>query len=236
MHKSYSGKMAIEIAPVDILHDVFQPMTPLLYTRGMDVEVQIECPSNLVVRSDCLRLQQIVLNLARNSLKFVQQKGFIRLRAATDSNNNVCLYIEDSGPGIPLRKRNKLFTKFQESLDSLNQGTGIGLCLCKNLIELMGGKIWLDDAYHSGVEGCPGARFVLDLKTTPLSVEAITPTCETQQSSGTMLVSESSTSTTDCDQREDPFALDEGVPQKQSQQKLPAELKVLFVDDNMVLR
>jgi signal transduction histidine kinase len=59
-------------------------------------------------------------NLGRNSSKFVEQ-GFIRLRGAMDGN--VQLSVEDSGPGSPLDKQQRLFLKFQESLDVLSQGT-----------------------------------------------------------------------------------------------------------------
>ena len=80
--------------------------------------------------------------MRRNSTKFVQS-GFIHLRCVVEeesSGSSVRIYIEDSGPGIPKDKRGNLFAKFQESLDLLNQGTGIGLCLCKHLTHLMKAK------------------------------------------------------------------------------------------------
>ena len=101
------------------------------------------------------------------------EKGFIRLRAeaARITNNgerSVVIYIEDSGPGVPPEKRGNLFKEFQESFDLLNQGTGIGLYVCKQLSTLMNAKILLDETYNSGVDGCPGARFVIDLQKPPL--------------------------------------------------------------------
>jgi signal transduction histidine kinase len=71
--------------------------------------------------TDRLRLKQVCLNLARNSVKFID-KGFIRLRAEV-IDNEVHVFIEDSGSGIPEEKKGQLFRKFQESLDSLSQGT-----------------------------------------------------------------------------------------------------------------
>ena len=170
MQRAHSNQLSINYAPVDILKDVFSPVDAMLYRRGNDIQVQVECPPNLVIMSDRLRLKQIVLNLGRNSLKFVN-KGFIRLRAVVDDvDNSVLIYIEDSGPGIPLEKRKKLFAKFQESLDSLHQGTGIGLCLCLNLMDLMGGEIMLDEEYDSGIPGQPGTRFVIRLNCSPLAI------------------------------------------------------------------
>ncbi len=144
MHRVASNQMKIVRAPIDLMKDVFEPVASMLYRRGEDFEVLLECPENLMVLTDRLRLTQIIFNFGRNATKFVT-KGFVRLRAEV-VEGNVQLSVEDSGPGIPESKRKTLFSKFQESLDSLNQGTGIGLCLCKDLISLMEGEIWLDES------------------------------------------------------------------------------------------
>lgn len=125
------------------------------------------------------------------------------------------IYIEDSGPGIPVEKRKKLFAKFQESLDSLHQGTGIGLCLCLNLMDLMGGEISLDEEYDSGIHGQPGSRFVIRLNCPPLVMNDIN--LEQFQSSGHIVQSDIDT-------------------KLEEEMSLPEELSLLFVDDDMVLR
>ena len=107
-----------------------------------------------------------------NSTKFVT-KGFVRLKCSVKQGSgppSVMVEISDSGPGIPPNKRANIFKKFQESLDLLQQGTGIGLCLCKKMSILLEADLWLDDNYDSGVEGCPGSRFILDLHTPPIDV------------------------------------------------------------------
>jgi signal transduction histidine kinase len=115
--------MKIQLGPVDMLHDVLEPVASMLYQRGSDFQVLLECPENLVLVTDKLRLKQTCLNLGRNATKFVH-KGFVRLRAAV-VDGMVHVYIEDSGPGISEEKRQQLFGKFQEALDTLNQGTGM---------------------------------------------------------------------------------------------------------------
>ena len=110
-------------------------MAAILFLRGSKVKVLIDCPSNLVIQSDRLRLKQVILNLAINSSKFVEE-GYIRLGArvveehngdvGTSNRQSVHVFVEDSGPGVPKEKRGRLFVKFQESLDMLSQGTGIG--------------------------------------------------------------------------------------------------------------
>lgn len=209
MHRASSNQLTIETEHVDLMGDVLQPVASLIYHRGDNFEVQLECPQHTVILSDRLRLKQVILNLGRNAAKFVH-KGFVRLRVDT-GDNQVKIYVEDSGPGIPVDKREQLFRKFQESLDSLNQGTGIGLCLCKNLVELMGGRIWLDESYDSGIENCPGSRFVVELNTPPIQLETLTLT-DGSPNSGP--------------EKEDSEVLPD----------LPSELSVLFVDDAFVLR
>jgi signal transduction histidine kinase/CheY-like chemotaxis protein len=217
IHRAADKQMKLDLKPADILRDVFEPVASILFMRGAKVDIITECPKNLMVETDRMRLKQIVLNLAANSTKFVEQ-GYIRLRAEV-VDGSVQLNIEDSGPGIPPEKRNRLFAKFQESLDLLNQGTGIGLCVCKNLSELMGADIFLDDAFESGVAGCPGTRFGLRLNQPPIEE--------------------------DMDASEHNGEGQEGVPhprhlangnQLTPELDLPPKMSVLFVDDDTVLR
>mmetsp|Transcript_17206 Transcript_17206/g.28580 ORF Transcript_17206/g.28580 Transcript_17206/m.28580 type:complete len:947 (+) Transcript_17206:70-2910(+) len=218
MHRAKSKQLNIDWAPVDIMQDVFKPVDAMLYRRGGDVEIELVCPPNLIIVSDRLRLKQIVLNLGRNALKFVD-KGFIRLTAAVMLDGTISLFIEDSGPGIPPEKRKKMFAKFQESLDTLNQGTGIGLSLCLNLVELMGGTICLDEMYDSGIPGSPGARIVIHLRKTPVDLDDAH--LDTLHGGSTEL----------------PLMLDNsGKSSIAEQAELPKHMAVLFVDDDMVLR
>jgi signal transduction histidine kinase len=121
MHRAASKQLKVNMVPTDILHDILEPVESILYQRRGEVQVSIDCPPNLFAVTDRLRLKQIMLNLGRNSSKFVE-RGFIRLRAEV-VDGNVQLCVEDSGPGVPDDKRERLFAKFQESLDSLSQGT-----------------------------------------------------------------------------------------------------------------
>ena len=140
-HRASSRQMKIEPVPTDILRDVLEPTTAMLYNRSDNFEILVDCPENLVIMTDGLRLKQITLNLARNSAKFVT-KGFIRFRVVV-GDDNISLAIEDSGCGIPESKRDRLFQKWQETLDSLSQGQ-VSFCAltvsfgvpCVNLVSL----------------------------------------------------------------------------------------------------
>ena len=114
--------MKLDLTPTDILKDILQPASAMLYRRDETFQVKVDCPDNLIVKVDRIRLKQIVLNLANNSRKFVTT-GYISFRAEiVDDGENVHIFVEDSGPGIPASKRDNLFVKFQDSLDSLSQG------------------------------------------------------------------------------------------------------------------
>jgi signal transduction histidine kinase/CheY-like chemotaxis protein len=216
-YRAAANKLEVKLAPTDLLKDVLEPVCNMLYQRDGGVDVTVDCPKNLIIATDCLRLKQIMMNLGRNSTKFVHS-GFIRFRAAV-VDGFVEVYVEDSGAGIPIEKRGDLFEKFQTSLDVLSQGTGIGLSLCENLTHLLHGDIWLDETYDSGVKDSPGARFVIRLNTPPLSSEAILQSSGKggTSSSGGFIKSENDTITTKV-------------------VKLPENLSVLFVDDDLVLR
>ena len=145
-------------------------------------------------------------------------RGFVRLRADV-RDGKVHLYIEDSGPGIPQEKRSHLFGKFQETLDSLSQGTGMGLCLCKKLVELMGGDLILDESYDSGVQDFPGACFVINMNTPPLSIDQIAEEY-LHESVPVETISIYKDEESSCNER----------------RLIPENLSVLFVDDDWKLR
>lgn len=221
IHRSASKQIVLKKAPTDVTRDILEPVASILHTRrSSGVEIVTECSSpGLMINADRMRLKQIMLNLSSNSTKFVD-RGYIRLRACV-VNDIVELSVEDSGPGIPPAKRQHLFAKFQESLDSLNQGTGIGLSVCKNLCDLMEADIWLDQDFESGIEGCTGTRFVIRLNCPPMVVEE---------------------EKDDPDENQDlsPRFSTDGVGQKSrlhgNALDLPESQSVLFIDDDTVLR
>jgi signal transduction histidine kinase/CheY-like chemotaxis protein len=217
MYRAAANKLEVKLAPTDLLKDVLEPVCNILYQRDDRVDVTVDCPENLIVMTDCLRLKQIMLNLGQNATKFVHS-GFIRFRAAV-VDGLVELYVEDSGPGIPVEKRGALFQLFQNSQIVLSQGTGIGLSLCESLTHLLNGDLWLDETYDSGVKGSPGARFSIRLKTPPLSFEdKPIPSDEGGRGSDEELIQNLNDTT------------------KTKFVELPENLSVLFVDDDLVLR
>jgi CheY-like chemotaxis protein len=122
-----------------------------------------------------------------------------------------------------------IFCKFRDRLDSLNQGGGLGLSLSKKVTEIMGGDISLDKDYDSGVDGCPGARFIINLNKPPhipdLDGESLS-----------LPEDENSLSQTEADAPHDETIVEEQLSFEQMVEKLPDALNVLFVDDDPLLR
>lgn len=122
MHRATNKKMKVNLTPTDLLHDVLEPVQSMLAQRGSKIDVQVSCKDGTFALADRLRLNQVMLNLGRNSAKFVDE-GFIRLSAQACEDGLVQVSVGDSGPGIPEEKKKMLFQKYQESLDMLSQGT-----------------------------------------------------------------------------------------------------------------
>jgi len=138
----------------------------------------------------------------------------------------VRIYVENSGPGIPLEKREKLFAKCQESLDSLSKGTGMDLCLCEKLTELMDGELRFDETYASGTEGCPGSRFVIQLSSsTPLDLDW----AALDQYESSLNAEDASSLPSSTDNEKKSLLLE-------NTDVLPEKLSVLVVDDDLVVR
>jgi CheY-like chemotaxis protein len=146
--------------------------------------------------------------------------------------------VEDSGPGIPKEKEHELFKKFQGSLGSLGQGTGLGLYVCRELTNLLEGQFFFDDSFNSGIPGQPGARFVVDLLKPPCEMynDLVDETeHDDRLSDGKGLVSEGVQAiVTPSSPKKQKLSVP--IPTTSLKPELPEKLAVLFVDDDFVLR
>ena len=115
-----------------------------------DVKVIFERPAvSLTIVSDSHRLRQLYSNLISNAIKYTE-KGSITLGYKL-KGNMMEGYVRDPGSGIPVEKLNNVFGRF-EKLDLLKQGFGLGLSICKSILDKMGGKIWVES--ELGVGSC----------------------------------------------------------------------------------
>lgn len=122
-----------------------------------------EKPASLLIKADELKLRQVLYNLLSNSLKFTQ-KGFIHISLAKEPDGGARIMVEDSGPGIALGDQATIFRSYEQAgsaSEKNGKGTGLGLAMSKQFVEMHGGKIW--------VESLPGkgSRFIFTLPPTP---------------------------------------------------------------------
>lgn len=108
---------------------------------------------DFIMKTDVLRLQQLLLNLLTNAAKYTE-KGEINLDYQVDrEKKQVVFSVTDTGSGVPLDKQESIFNRF-EKVDEFKQGAGLGLAICRTIATCFGGTLIIDSAYTSG------ARFV----------------------------------------------------------------------------
>lgn len=146
--KIENGVMEIERHRFDIreLHyDVQRMFAASCAAKGISLEFKIADSVPSQARADSHRLRQILTNLVANAVKFTEQgRVVVELRRSEDNPAFFLWKIEDSGPGIQSENIAKLFKGFYQEDASISRrygGTGLGLMICKNLVELMGGTI-----------------------------------------------------------------------------------------------
>jgi len=109
-----------------------------------------------MVIGDQVRLNQIIMNLGTNAIKFTEYGGvLVKVTKVSESNNNVRLRFDviDTGIGIPEDKLESIFTSFSQASSNTTRkygGTGLGLTISKQLVELQGGKIWVKSELSKG--------------------------------------------------------------------------------------
>jgi signal transduction histidine kinase len=103
------------------------------------------------VTGDERRIRQVIFNLLSNAVKFTPAGGAVDVRAAR-VNGEVRVSVADSGPGIAAEDHVRIFEEFQQTDAGVEQreGTGLGLALSKRLVELHGGRIWVDSELGRG--------------------------------------------------------------------------------------
>ena len=157
--KIEAGKLDIETMDFymdDVIHTVTTLTAQKAHDKGLELLVNIpsSMPQDLV--GDPLRLGQIITNLVNNSVKFTE-RGEIRVNAElleqTGKKAQFRFSVKDSGVGMTREQAAKLFQPFTQADTSTTRkygGTGLGLTICRRLVELMGGRIWLESEPGEG--------------------------------------------------------------------------------------
>jgi|GEM_PF-357075 len=159
----------LENAPFDLV-DLVESTTDLIcieaFNKGLEIVTDIDIATGELVMGDQTRIQQVLMNIIKNAVKFTPQ-GYIYV-SVTISSNNLLFKIHDTGIGVPKEAQEKLFKAYYQADASTTRkygGTGLGLAICKSLITAMNGQIGIT----SNPEG--GSIFYFQLPYNPIPQE-----------------------------------------------------------------
>ena len=168
---------SLELQEFDIVglaNDVIKEVRNQI-TNNKKINIDLQCPEkSLNVFGDKIRLNQVFLNLINNSIKYTDEGDIlISIKKSNDDGNNnndgentdVLVQIIDKGMGIQEDIKQKLFSKFTKGK---KVGTGLGLFICKNIVESHGGKIWAENNIDKG------ATFSFTIPTTTTTIKTTT--------------------------------------------------------------
>jgi signal transduction histidine kinase/ActR/RegA family two-component response regulator len=149
-----SGRMAISPEPVEVAELVSEALAlirPLADDRSVRLTAELE-PCQRHVIADRQRLKQVLLNLYSNAVKYNRDGGEMAVSCAEVAPGRLRLQVRDTGPGVPAALMDRLFEPFDRlGAESRHiEGTGLGLALSRQLVELMGGEIGVESREGEG--------------------------------------------------------------------------------------
>jgi signal transduction histidine kinase len=153
LSKIEAGQLVLELSDYcvrDIAQTVRSTLEPLAADKklGFKLELSPELPPGY---GDGRRLTQVLINLVGNAIKFTDA-GEVAIKAEAN-NGSFCVSVRDTGPGISAADQAKLFQEFQQADNAITRkkgGTGLGLAISKRIIEIHGGKIWVESEVGQG--------------------------------------------------------------------------------------
>jgi signal transduction histidine kinase/CheY-like chemotaxis protein len=153
-----AGKLTIETVEFnlpELIDDVAQLLAHRAHAKGLEMIVDIADDLPAAILSDPNRLRQVLTNLISNAIKFTASGEIIiqAQRRSTDSSEQLYFLVRDTGIGIDSSKQGRLFKSFSQADDTTTRqfgGSGLGLVICKQLVEMMGGEIGFSSQPGSG--------------------------------------------------------------------------------------
>ena len=201
--KIEAGKLDLEVIDFNLritCENINDVVAPRAYEKGLEYSCLVDHEVPSLLQGDPGRLRQVLINLVGNAVKFTQE-GEIRVHVSLAEEDDTLVTlrfdVSDTGIGIPQDKLNSLFEKFTQADTSTTRkfgGTGLGLSICKQLSEMMGGRIGAESPSTSGREN-KGSTFWFTavLKKQPADVRLAYDYDEDLQDKSVLVVDDSAT-------------------------------------------
>jgi signal transduction histidine kinase len=155
LSKIESGKIEVKSSRISLgglVHEVAEALRPVAAEKVIALETTIREPS-ILVWADRDKINQVLMNLIGNAIKFTPAQGRVTVSASRNGHESVQVSVSDTGPGVPPDEKEKIFAKFYRVAEANGEnpkGTGLGLAIAKALVELHGGKIWVESEEGRG--------------------------------------------------------------------------------------
>lgn len=156
--KMESSSMNIEHTSFDfheLLFNISELMQEKSNEKKLNYSIDIDKSTPRFITSDARKIRQLLVNIIDNAIKFTPS-GYIKIKTSAIHQNsshiNIIITVEDSGKGIPLNIKDEIFKPFfqNDGIKKIEGGTGLGLTICKQIIELLGGVISLKSSPGNG--------------------------------------------------------------------------------------
>jgi signal transduction histidine kinase len=153
-----AGRVKLHLAPIvpwDVADEVIEEMRPLAAESRVSLIIETPQPG-IHVLADRDKLHQILLNLVHNAVKFTPAGGQVRIGVQWSVDGSVVTTVRDTGEGIPAEELPRVFEKFYQLGDEEveKKGSGLGLTITQKLVELHGGRIWVESEVGAGTTFC----------------------------------------------------------------------------------
>ena len=152
-----SGQMTVSLEPVlvsRVIADCFTLVQPQADAQSIKLEAQLNGLESTYAVADSVRLKQALINLLSNAVKYNKLGGNVVVRMAERENSQLRISVRDTGRGIPVNRQDELFQPFNRlnAEHSPIEGSGVGLVITKQLVEMMAGKISFKSVEEEGSE------------------------------------------------------------------------------------
>jgi CheY-like chemotaxis protein len=157
--KIEAGRLELECVPFDVrdaLGDTLKSLALRAHNKGLELAFAIDSDVPFVLAGDVGRLRQVVVNLVGNAIKFTEAGEVVlnvQCASRRDERATLLVSVRDTGIGIPQDKRDRIFAPFEQGDTSTTRtygGTGLGLAISSRLVDMMGGKIWVESEPKRG--------------------------------------------------------------------------------------